>query len=102
MAETGAELTHHLGWAYLGLLYGGTAMFLATFGYTAGWSSIATRVVAAAVVLVLLSVTWMLSALGAILLLAAAVVALNDGGAAPGPPLQSRKYVGGVEAGSRL
>ncbi|MFL6119462.1 low temperature requirement protein A [Actinophytocola sp.] len=80
MEETVAAPTHRLGWAYLGLLYGGTAMFLATFGYTR-WMMFhlvsTTRLAAAAAVLALLSVAWALPALGAILLLAAALVVLN-------------------------
>ncbi|OLF11365.1 hypothetical protein BU204_30405 [Actinophytocola xanthii] len=80
MEEAVAEPTHHLDWAYLGLLYGGAALFLATFGYTR-WMMFrlvsTTRLVAAAVVLALLSVAWVLPALGAVLLLAAAVVGLN-------------------------
>jgi low temperature requirement protein LtrA len=80
MAETVAEPAHRLGWGYLVLLYGGAAMFLATFGYTR-WMMFhlvsTTRLVAAAVVLALLSVAWLLPALAAILLLAVAVVALN-------------------------
>jgi low temperature requirement protein LtrA len=80
MAETVAHPTHHLAWPYLGLLHGGAALFLATFGYTR-WMMFhllsTTRLVAAAAVLALLSVAWALPALGAILLLAAAVVTLN-------------------------
>ncbi len=80
LTETVAAPTLHLSWAYLGLLYGGTAMFLAAFGYTR-WMMFhlvsTTRVTAAAVVLALLSVAWALPALGAVLLLALMVAALN-------------------------
>ncbi|WP_214324271.1 low temperature requirement protein A [Nonomuraea sediminis] len=63
-----------------GLLYGGCALYLATFGYTRwrmfrAWAK--TRLGAAAVVLVLLPVTPLLPALAALSLLAALIVALN-------------------------
>jgi low temperature requirement protein LtrA len=80
MEETVAAPDHHLSWAYAGFLFGGTALFLATFGYTRwtmfrAWS--VTRLTAAAGVLVLLPVAHLVPALAAILLLAAVVVGLN-------------------------
>ena len=80
MEETVAAPGHHLSWGYAGFLFGGTALFLATFGYTRRmmfhlWST--TRLAAAAGVLVLLPVAHLLPALAAILLLAAVVVTLN-------------------------
>ncbi len=80
MEETVAEPGHHLSWPFLGFLFGGTALFLATFGYTRwmmfrAWS--VTRLTAAAVVLVLLPVAHLVPALAAILLPAAVVVGLN-------------------------
>jgi low temperature requirement protein LtrA len=80
MEETVAAPGHHLSWAHAGFLYGGTALFLATFGYTRWmmfhlWST--TRLGAAAVVVVLLPVAPLLPALASIALLAVVVVALN-------------------------
>lgn len=80
MEETVVEPGHHLDWAYVGLLYGGAALFLATFGYTR-WLMFhklsVTRLVAAACVLVLMPVAHLIPALAATLLLAAAVITLN-------------------------
>jgi low temperature requirement protein LtrA len=80
MEETVAAPGHHLSWAYAGFLFGGTALFLATFGYTRWmmfhtWATV--RLSAAAVVVVLLPVGHALPALAAIFLLAVVVVALN-------------------------
>jgi low temperature requirement protein LtrA len=80
MEETVAAPGHHLSWAYAGFLFGGTALFLATFGYTRWmmfrtWAT--TRLTAAAVVLVLLPVALLLPALAAMFLLALVVIALN-------------------------
>ena len=63
-----------------GFLFGGTALFLATFGYTRWmmfhtWAT--TRLTATAVVLLLLPLARLLPALAAIFLLALVVVALN-------------------------
>jgi low temperature requirement protein LtrA len=71
---------HHLGWSALGLLYGGTTTFLATFGLTR-WAMFrlvsVTRLGTAAAVLVALPVARLLPALGAIALLALLLAALN-------------------------
>jgi low temperature requirement protein LtrA len=80
MEETVAEPEHHLAWPVLGLLYGGTALFLATFGYTR-WMMFrlvsTTRLVAAGAVLALIPAARLVPALAATLVLAAAVVVLN-------------------------
>jgi hypothetical protein len=80
MEETVAEPEHHLAWPVLGLLYGGTALFLATFGYTR-WMMFrlvsTTRLVAAGAVLALIPVARLVPALAATLVLAVAVVVLN-------------------------
>jgi low temperature requirement protein LtrA len=80
MEETVAAPGHHLSWAYAGFLFGGTALFLATFGYTRWmmfhtWATV--RLSAAVVVVALLPVGHALPALAAILLLAVVMVALN-------------------------
>jgi low temperature requirement protein LtrA len=80
MEETVAAPGRHLSWAYAGFLFGGTALFLATFGYTRWmmfhtWAT--TRLTTAAAVLVLLPVAHALPSLAAIFLLALVVVALN-------------------------
>ncbi|WP_112238293.1 low temperature requirement protein A [Kribbella monticola] len=71
---------HHLSWAITGLLYGGTALYLAGFGFTR-WAMFRlvsrTRLTAAAAVLVLLPLAPLLPALAAVLGLAAVVGALN-------------------------
>lgn len=66
LEETVAGPTHHLSWGILGLLYGGTALFLGAFGYTRSMifhlvSS--TRLTAVAVVVVLCMVAHLLPAL---------------------------------------
>lgn len=80
MEETVVEPGHHLDWAYVGLLYGGAALFLATFGYTR-WLMFhrlsTTRLVTAVCVLALMPVARLIPALAATLLLAATVIALN-------------------------
>ena len=71
---------HHLGWPTAGLLYGGAAVFLATFGLTR-WAMFrlvsVTRLGAAAVVLLALPAATLIPALGAIALLALLLAALN-------------------------
>ncbi|MGW4896757.1 low temperature requirement protein A [Kitasatospora sp. NPDC004240] len=78
--ETVAEPTHALGPGTVGLLYGGCALYLLTFGYTR-WmmfrSVSTTRLVAAGVVLVLLPLMVRMPALVVLLVLAAVLVALN-------------------------
>jgi low temperature requirement protein LtrA len=79
-AEVVHHPDHHLDWAVTGLLYGGTALYLATFGYTR-WRMFgtlsATRLGAAAVVLVLMPLAPLLPGLVALAVLAAVLVALN-------------------------
>ena len=80
MEETVAAPGHHLSWSFVGFLFGGTALFLATFGYTRRmmfrlWS--VTRLTAALCVLALIPVAHLVPALAAILLLGAVVIALN-------------------------
>jgi low temperature requirement protein LtrA len=80
MHDSVAHPTERLGWAVTGLLYGGAAAYLATFGFTrwvmfrlVSW----TRLSAAAAVLVLLPAVHGLPALAALVLLAVVLVALN-------------------------
>jgi low temperature requirement protein LtrA len=74
------EPSHHLSWAFTGLLVGGTALYLAAFGFTR-WAMFrlvsSTRLTAAAVVLVLLPVAPHVAALATLIGLAAVVVVLN-------------------------
>jgi low temperature requirement protein LtrA len=80
VADTVAHPERHLGGPAVGLLFGGCALYLATFGYTR-WRMFrqvsATRLGAAAVVLVLIPVGPRLPALAVLTLLAAVVVGLN-------------------------
>jgi low temperature requirement protein LtrA len=80
MREAVARPGEQLGWGVAGLLFGGCALYLATFGYTR-WAMFrlvsTTRLSASAVVLALLPVASHLPALGALMLVAAVLVALN-------------------------
>lgn len=80
VADAVAEPGHRLDGPAIGLLFGGCALYLATFGYTR-WRMFrkvsTTRLGAAAVVLVLLPVAPWLPALAVLSLLAVVVVALN-------------------------
>jgi low temperature requirement protein LtrA len=80
MREAVANPGHHLGGSATGLLFGGTALYLATFGYTR-WAMFrlvsVTRLAAAAVVLILLPIASHLPALAALIGLAAVVGMLN-------------------------
>ncbi|GIL25248.1 low temperature requirement protein A [Actinocatenispora comari] len=80
MREAVAHPGEHLNWAVTGLLYGGAALYLATFGYTR-WQMFrlvsTTRLAAAGVVLVLLPIAPFLPALAALALLGTALAALN-------------------------
>jgi len=80
MEATVAEPGHHLPLPYVGFLFGGTALFLAMFGYTR-WTMFrrlsVTRLTAAVGVLALAPVALLVPALVAILLLAAGVITLN-------------------------
>ncbi|MFC9298975.1 low temperature requirement protein A [Streptomyces sp. NPDC057011] len=80
MAEAATHPGDRLPPGVAALLYGGCALFLATFGYTRwhlfrSWS--VTRLVAAAAVLALLPVAALLPSLAALALLTAVVTALN-------------------------
>ncbi|MFD9337262.1 low temperature requirement protein A [Streptomyces sp. NPDC060028] len=80
MAEAVAHPGARLPLGVTALLYGGCALFLATFGYTRwhlfrSWS--VTRLAAAAVTLALLPLAALLPSLGALVLLTAVVTALN-------------------------
>jgi low temperature requirement protein LtrA len=79
-AEVVHHPDHHLDWAVTGLLYGGTVMYLATFGYTR-WRMFGTlsptRLGAAALVLVLMPVAPLVPALVALAMLSAVLIALN-------------------------
>jgi low temperature requirement protein LtrA len=80
VADAVAEPGHRLGGPAIGLLFGGCALYLATFGYTR-WRMFrkvsTTRLGAAAVVLVLLPIAPWLPALALLSVLAVIVVALN-------------------------
>ena len=71
---------HHLSWAYVGLLGGGTALYLGTFGFTR-WAMFrlvsVTRLVAAAVVVALTPLLVAVPALLGLTLLALVVAVLN-------------------------
>jgi low temperature requirement protein LtrA len=80
LAEVVADPAAHLNRSIAALLFGGTALYLATFGYTRyrmfhAWSI--TRLTAAAVTLVLLPVAHRMPALAALCTLTAVVVGLN-------------------------
>jgi low temperature requirement protein LtrA len=80
MTETIAHPARHLDWGVVALLYGGTATYLATFGYTR-WMMFrlfsSTRAIGALVVLVVMPVAPHLTALAATALLGLLLVALN-------------------------
>jgi len=80
MREAVAHPGGHLGWAVAGLLYGGTALYLATFGYTR-WTMFhlvsITRLTSAAAVVLLLPLAPLLPALASLLALAVVVTTLN-------------------------
>jgi low temperature requirement protein LtrA len=80
MRESIVEPTHHLSWALCGLLVGGTALYLASFGFTR-WAMFRlvswTRLSAAAAVLVLLPVAPHVPALATLTGLALILVVLN-------------------------
>lgn len=80
MHDSVAHPVEHLGWDGAGLLYGATAIYLATFGFTR-WAMFrlvsVTRLTTAAVVLVLLPAAALLPAVAATTLLAVVLVALN-------------------------
>ena len=80
LADVVTDPLHHLHAGVAGLLYGGTALYLVTFGYTR-WRMFHTlsvpRLTTAAVVLALLPVAMLAPALAALSLLAALVSGLN-------------------------
>lgn len=80
MREAVIRPGHDLGWGVTGLLLGGCAIYLATYGYTR-WAMFrlvsTTRLAASAVVLVLLPVAPHLPALGALMLVAVVLITLN-------------------------
>ena len=80
LTETIAHPARHLDWGVVALLYGGTAMYLATFGYTR-WMMFrlfsSTRVIGALVVLAVMPVAPHIPALAATALLGLFLVALN-------------------------
>jgi low temperature requirement protein LtrA len=80
MRESVAAPTHHLSWAVTGLLFGGTALYLATFGFTR-WAMFRlvswTRLTAAGVVLALLPIAPYVPALGALIGLGVVLAVLN-------------------------
>jgi low temperature requirement protein LtrA len=80
MREAVAHPGQHLDWGVAGLLLGGCALYLATYGYTR-WAMFrlvsTTRLTASAAVLVLLPVAPHVPALAALILVAAVLVVLN-------------------------
>ena len=80
LRESVAAPDHRLSWAVAGLLFGGTALYLATFGFTR-WAMFRlvswTRLIAAAVVLVLMPAAPHVPALAALIGLAAVLAVLN-------------------------
>lgn len=80
MRESVIHPGEHLPWGVCGLLIGGVALYLATFGYTR-WAMFrlvsTTRLTAAGVVLVLLPIAPHIPALTALILVAAVLVVLN-------------------------
>jgi low temperature requirement protein LtrA len=78
--EAVADARHHLSWPAVALLYGGAALYLATFGLTR-WAMFRlvsiTRLTAAGVVLVALPLAPFLPSVAAVALLALIVGALN-------------------------
>lgn len=80
LREAVAASGHPLSWAFTGLLYGGTSLYLASFGYTR-WAMFRlvsrTRLSAAAAVLVLLPLGHHVPTLAALLILVGVLAALN-------------------------
>jgi low temperature requirement protein LtrA len=80
MRESVIHPGEHLPWGVCGLLVGGVALYLATFGYTR-WAMFrlvsTTRLTAAAVVLALLPIAPHIPALAALMLVAGVLVVLN-------------------------
>jgi len=80
MRESVVHPGHHLSWGVSGLLVGGCALYLASYGYTR-WAMFklvsTTRLTAAAVTLVLLPIAPHVPALAALILVAAVLVVLN-------------------------
>jgi low temperature requirement protein LtrA len=80
LRESVAAPQHHLSWAVVALLFGGTTLYLATFGFTR-WAMFRlvswTRLTAAAAVLLLLPVARYVPALAALLGIAVVLVVLN-------------------------
>jgi low temperature requirement protein LtrA len=80
MRESVAHPGHHLSWGVSGLLVGGCALYLASYGYTR-WAMFklvsTTRLTAAVVMLVLLPIAPHVPALAALILVAAVLIALN-------------------------
>jgi low temperature requirement protein LtrA len=80
LRESIAAPSEHLSWAVTGLLFGGTALYLATFGFTR-WAMFRlvswTRLSAAAAVLVLMPISPQVPAVAALLGLAVVLAVLN-------------------------
>jgi low temperature requirement protein LtrA len=80
LRESIAAPTHHLHWSAAGLLLGGCALYLASFGFTR-WAMFrlvsTTRLVAAAVVLLLFALAPFVPALATLSALAAVLIVLN-------------------------
>jgi low temperature requirement protein LtrA len=80
LRESIAAPSEHLSWAVTGLLFGGTALYLATFGFTR-WAMFRlvswTRLTAAAAVLVLMPISPQVPAVAALLGLALVLAVLN-------------------------
>jgi low temperature requirement protein LtrA len=80
MREAVAYPGQELSWGVIGLLLGGCALYLATYGYTR-WAMFrlvsTTRLTAAAVVLALLPVAPHLPALATLMLVAVVLIVLN-------------------------
>jgi low temperature requirement protein LtrA len=78
--ESILEPSHHLSWSFTGLLVGGTALYLASFGFTR-WAMFRlmswTRLTAAAAVLVLLPIAPHVPALATLFGLALILIVLN-------------------------
>jgi low temperature requirement protein LtrA len=80
LRESILQPAHHLSWAFSGLLLGGTALYLASFGFTR-WAMFRliswTRLTAAGAVLLLLPVSTHVAALVTVTALAVVVAVLN-------------------------
>jgi hypothetical protein len=80
MHDAVAHPGHHLPWGVIGLLFGGTALYLAMFGFTR-WAMFrmvsATRLGAAAAVLVVMPVAALVPALVSLVALAVLVAGVN-------------------------